>query len=169
MAVLIGFAAPTPQSFFIGVAVAALGESLRLWALLHIGAKTRSTRKIRADHLVTSGPFGYIRNPLYFGNGLICLGVVVASGNYWLLLLLPALFFFWCRYIIPGEEQFLDSTFGEEFRAYCAKVRRFLPRLTRYRTGGRCHRMGEVLPAELNTIVSVQIILLVLGRGWLPL
>lgn len=162
------FADPSPISFLTGVAVVTAGEILRLWSLFHIGSKTRSTCRIRADHLITTGPFAYIRNPLYFGNGLICCGAVIASGTYWLLLVLPALFFFWCRYIIPGEEAFLSGAFGEDFRHYRAAVRRFVPRLTPYRSGRARFRLRDVLPGELNTIVLAQLVLLVLGREWLP-
>lgn len=168
VAVLWWFARPCPLAFVAGVGIATLGEGLRLWAIRHVGPKTRSSRKLRADGLVTTGPFAYVRNPLYLGNALLCLGIAVASGTPWLPLGLPLLFLFWWRSIIPAEERFLAGAFGDEFARYRAQVRRFLPRLTPYRRAPGAFPPREVLRAELSTIVSAEIVLVVIGRAWLP-
>src|SRR5436189_2811213 len=55
----------TGAPFWIaGAAVVAAGEGIRLWAVHHIGAISR-TRSDRLGPLVASGPFSYVRNPLY--------------------------------------------------------------------------------------------------------
>lgn len=166
--VVLALTRPSAALFLTGLVVAALGESLRMWSLAHIGPKTRSSRKIRADQLVVTGPFAHLRNPLYVGNFTICSGVVLASGNLWLLPLLPALFFFWHRYIIPAEESFLESSFGDAFHAYCAEVPRYLPRWKPYRKGPGEFRFRETIAGELNTLVAMEILLVVLGWPWLP-
>src|SRR5262249_48649360 len=56
-----------------GVVLTAAGEALRLWAVHHIGAISR-TRSGRLGPLVESGPFALVRNPLYVGNVLLWLG-----------------------------------------------------------------------------------------------
>src|SRR5215467_5838280 len=52
--------APRQVLLIVGVAVVALGEAIRLWAVLHIGAISR-TRSDRLGPLVATGPFGYVR------------------------------------------------------------------------------------------------------------
>jgi len=79
----------------------------------------------RSTALVTSGAFRITRNPMYLGMVLILLGVAVLFGT--LGPLLPIPFFVWviqARFIV-GEERFLEEIFGEEYRAYKRRVRRW--------------------------------------------
>ena len=61
-------------SFILGFIVALTGEGLRLWGVCYAGSETRTTGSVGGTYLVVSGPFAYIRNPLYAGNILIYLG-----------------------------------------------------------------------------------------------
>ena len=63
------------QNLWVGLAVLVAGESLRLWAVGHIGGRSR-TRGETVGALETGGPFGLLRNPLYLGNG----GIALALG-----------------------------------------------------------------------------------------
>ena len=80
----------------------------------------------RSTALVTAGPYRYTRNPMYVGLTLILLGV-------WLLLgtataAVPIAIFVWIiqERFIRGEERFLDEIFGEEYRGYKSRVRRWI-------------------------------------------
>ena len=57
-----------------GVAITVLGELIRLWGVHHIGAISR-TRSERLGPLVASGPFAWLRNPLYVGNIALWVGL----------------------------------------------------------------------------------------------
>ena len=76
--------------------------------------------------LVTSGPYRAGRNPMYLGLTLIYLGVGGTQGQVWPLLLLPVLLGYLDRVVIPVEERRLLQVFGDEYRQYCARVRRWL-------------------------------------------
>jgi len=72
----------TPLSW-LGVLVVAAGEGIRLWAVHHIGAISR-TRSERLGPLIDGGPFGRVRNPLYLGNILIWVGFALSARLLWL-------------------------------------------------------------------------------------
>jgi len=119
-------------SWIIGSIVLVSGEFLRLWGVIYAGSLTRTTTNVKADQLVTSGPFAHVRNPLYIGNILIYLGVGIVSLALFPYLQLVALAWFVFQYIliISIEEEFLESKFGEQFIDYKEKVPRFIPKLS---------------------------------------
>ncbi len=59
------------------------GELLRLYAVAFIGSVSRTRSESTGAQVVTTGPFGYVRNPLYVGNFLITMGVTVYGGRAW--------------------------------------------------------------------------------------
>jgi len=66
-------------SWIIGSIVLVSGELLRLWGVTYAGSLTRTTTTVKANQLVTSGPFAYVRNPLYIGNILMYVGFGIIS------------------------------------------------------------------------------------------
>ena len=108
-----------------GGLVLLFGELLRLWAVGHIGARSR-TRTGEVGGLVETGPFGLCRNPLYVGNGLILMGVGLWSGPLWGL---AWLLFVAVQYaaIVRWEEAVLLKKHGKSFQAYCDRVPRWWP------------------------------------------
>jgi protein-S-isoprenylcysteine O-methyltransferase Ste14 len=126
------YAQSSATGFWAGIPIIALGEAIRIWSHGYL----RKTRK-----LATSGPYGYVRNPLYLGNFLIGLGFCVIMWHPAIVALYTIGFFgvYWVT--VKGEEERLVYTFGQTFGDYCKAVRRFLPRLTPYR-GGRRRRFA---------------------------
>ncbi len=76
--------------------------------------------------LVTEGPFRFTRNPLYVAGTLIYLAVALWLDNLWMLLLLPLLVAAVDRLVIVPEERYLEGVFGDAYRAYRARVRRWV-------------------------------------------
>ena len=116
-----GLAAP------IGIAALALGLAVTLWAVMSFRRARTSpllTRPTMA--LVTSGPYRFSRNPIYLGYTLMYLGAAFWAGSAWPVILLP--FGLWVMYraVITREEAYLESRFGEDYRAYRRRVRRWL-------------------------------------------
>ncbi len=114
-------------SWAVGLAIAAAGELLRLAGVAVAGSGTR--RRSRAvHHLVTDGPFAWVRNPLYLGNGLAWLGVAVITGAPWLIPAAVAVFAIEYGLIVRYEEGVLESHFGAAYLAYKGRTGRWLPR-----------------------------------------
>lgn len=80
----------------------------------------------RASALVTSGIYRHTRNPMYIGFLLVLLGWAVYLGSFWALAGPVAFVLYMSRFQIMPEERALSALFGEEYRAYCARVRRWL-------------------------------------------
>ena len=109
----------------VGICLVALGQGIRFWAS---GCITRYRgEKIGAENLVTWGPYAFVRNPLYLGNGLIGAGWGILAGWKALCVFLGAFVVLYGIFIVPCEEEFLEKKFGEEYRNYKRKTGRFLP------------------------------------------
>lgn len=76
--------------------------------------------------IVTGGPYGYSRNPMYTGLALCFAGLGVAIDKPWLLIVLPFTLLAVYRLLIRPEEHYLEGRFGEAFLAYKKAVRRWL-------------------------------------------
>jgi protein-S-isoprenylcysteine O-methyltransferase Ste14 len=93
----------------------------------HFGrAETPVTPWRAARRLVVSGPYRLSRNPDYVGQALVVAGLGLLLGNGWVLLAMaPALLL--VRYgVIAREERYLERKFGEDYRHYRERVRRWL-------------------------------------------
>jgi protein-S-isoprenylcysteine O-methyltransferase Ste14 len=76
--------------------------------------------------LVFSGPYRYSRNPDYIGQALVYVGVALVANSWWPLFILPVVVFVVQRFVIEREERYLEAKFGQEYREYRARVRRWL-------------------------------------------
>ena len=128
------FANPTIASLVIGFAIAIFGEYLRFWGVSWAGSETRTTGGVGGTYLIISGPFAYVRNPLYVGNILLYVGIGIMSLALFPYLQIVALIFFSLQYhfIVLEEEGYLVDEFSD-YGEYCKQVPRFFPRLTPYK------------------------------------
>jgi protein-S-isoprenylcysteine O-methyltransferase Ste14 len=76
--------------------------------------------------LVFGGPYRFTRNPMYLGMALVYSAVALVLDLPWALLLLPLVLLVIGTRVIAREERYLDAKFGEEYRAYRGRVRRWL-------------------------------------------
>src|SRR3990167_4300142 len=108
---------------------------IRLWGVSWAGSETRTTDKPGGTYLIMSGPFAYLRNPLYLGNILIYFGIGIMFFAIFPYLQIFAMAFFFIQYyfIIKSEEEYLLGEYGDQYRNYSANVRRFITRITPYK------------------------------------
>lgn len=76
--------------------------------------------------VVSDGPFSYSRNPMYLSLALIYLGFASILNDLLTVLILIPVFFIVNWRIIPYEEKYLEAKFGDQYRTYRNKVRKWL-------------------------------------------
>jgi len=134
LCVMVIFAQPSLESMVAGLAAVFAGEFLRLWGVAIAGSETRTTDRVGGTFLVTTGPFAYVRNPLYLGNIIVYVGFGLMSFALFPWLPVLALVFFTWEYtmIVSLEEQHLAVKFEGQYERYRRSVPRFVPTLKRY-------------------------------------
>ena len=76
--------------------------------------------------LMRTGPYTFSRNPMYVAWTLIYLAITLLVNTGWLFILFPVSLLIIHFYDVRREEHFLEQNFGEEYRQYRARVRRYL-------------------------------------------
>lgn len=79
-----------------------------------------------SDHLVTSGPFSFTRNPIYLANALVMIGAGFITGIGWLFIFAVVGGFLTQKLAIEPEERHLQARFGKRYLDYKKKVRRWV-------------------------------------------
>lgn len=111
-----------------GLAVGLGGTMLLVWAAVLLGPFLMHEAAIREDHvLIESGPYRFVRHPVYTGYLALLLGSGVASLNGCLLLLWPVSFV-GIRIQAASEERLLVARFGRDYERYAGRAGRLVPR-----------------------------------------
>lgn len=124
------FGSPVANALVLGLGavLAVAGEFLRCLTIGYDYIK-RGGRdgKVYADSLVKGGVYAHTRNPMYVGNCLIAIGLILYSGAPFAILVLVPFFLFVYVSITSAEEAYLSGRFGDDYRDYCGRVNRYLP------------------------------------------
>ena len=122
------FSSPTQIPLAVGLGVATLGLIIRAWACGHL----RKTNELDA-----SGPYAYTRNPLYLGTFIIALGFGVASGSWWLFLLVGLYIGSIYFPVMNVEAIVLSRRLGKEYEEYAENVPLLFPRFSPWKKSDR--------------------------------
>ena len=99
------------------------------WLFVHLGRNVTPTHKTRADHtLVTTGPYRWVRHPLYSAGIIFWFGISLLAATWVFMALTGAALLFLLRRV-PQEEADLLEKFGDNYRAYMEHTGRFFPRV----------------------------------------
>jgi protein-S-isoprenylcysteine O-methyltransferase Ste14 len=152
---------PSAFSIAVGLPLAFAGEAIRAWAVGYSGVTTRSDT-VEAPALVTAGPYAYVRNPLYVGNFVTATGFALAytgankpltraaivAASLGVMLGVYAV-------IIPHEEAFLQTAFGEAFEEYRSSVPRIFPALEPAAQQSGSYDPSVIGRAESRTFITL--------------
>ena len=80
------------------------------------------------ERIVEAGPYRWVRNPMYLGHLIFLAGLALGLRS-WIGLGLLVFHLFWFHGRVREDERHLEALFGEPYRAYCARVKRWIPGL----------------------------------------
>lgn len=107
----------------LGTGIVLVGIVLRIWAQQHLHYRLKGHKQLTA-----TGPYGFVRNPLYIGNTIMCVGATIASELLWLI----PITIFWCigiySIVIRYEEEHLLEKYGDAYRKYLSEIARWFPK-----------------------------------------
>jgi protein-S-isoprenylcysteine O-methyltransferase Ste14 len=155
----------SPARFAAAIPLLILGQGLRFWAAGFI-PKYR-TLVVDAPKLVITGPYAWMRNPLYAGNGIMGMGWALMAGWIWEAVFAVIYFALYSFTIIPFEEKFLLDSFGEEYEIYKKStpslipgIRNFKEKITKSRGGFDAKKSWfmERHSLRMNIVVTIIII-----------
>ncbi len=130
--------------------LAGLGAGIRALTVGHVpaGTSARVTTRQDAESLNTTGLYSLVRHPLYLGNVLIGMALVLIVGSWWFAAV--SLLAFWIYYerIMYAEEAYLRRRFGEPFEEWAESTPPFVPRPSGWRS--------PELPFSLKTVLRLE-------------
>lgn len=122
---------PFAARYYAGSALVIAGIVFSIWARVHLGGNWSGSVTVKTGHeLIRSGPYRFVRHPIY--TGLLCaiLGTAIAEDQWraWLALVIIGLAV-WRKWRV--EERFMEETFGAAYRDYRRAVPAIIPGLPR--------------------------------------
>ncbi|RYZ49155.1 MAG: isoprenylcysteine carboxylmethyltransferase family protein [Proteobacteria bacterium] len=124
---LLVFCKATALTATLGLILIAFGELFRIYSVAFIGTVSRTRSHSTGQKLITSGPFAYVRNPLYVGNFGITAGIALLGANVWIFVATVVLFCVQYYFIVRFEEDLLLERFGEEYAEFLRTTPRWIP------------------------------------------
>jgi len=112
---------------WLGAIVFTLALALVAWAISTMTrAGSNVPTRLPTTTIVETGPYRFTRNPIYLGMVLGLMGLAIAFNSLWLLKMLVPFALVICYGVITREEAYLERKFGDVYRRYRARVRRWL-------------------------------------------
>jgi protein-S-isoprenylcysteine O-methyltransferase Ste14 len=143
--------------FYVSVLISLSGLALRWLTLGFVrpGTSGRNTRGQRADSLNTSGMYSVVRNPLYLGNFVAMLGVLVCVKVWWVVAIFTLFYWLYIERVIAAEEAYLEARFGTAYRSWAEATPAFIPRFRNWRSSEQPFSPWLVLRREYNGLLAV--------------
>jgi protein-S-isoprenylcysteine O-methyltransferase Ste14 len=148
--VYLWLAKPTAVTIVAGSIVVGFGLLIRALA---------SGQLKKNEELATSGPYSYMRNPLYFGSTLIGIGFAMAARDIWVWIVLATFCVLIYVPVIRSEEAFLRSAFPD-FGLYARRVPRLLPRWSGESLSAGFSRALYLKHREYNALIGAVLMML---------
>ena len=142
------------------VAVSLLGLAVRCATVGCVSAGTsgRNTRDgQQAAELNTTGWYSVVRHPLYLGNFLILLGMLLYTEVWWFVGLVVLAFWLYYERIMYAEERYLERRFGDAFRRWAVQTPTFLPDFRLWRSPGLSFCWRTVLRREYTAFFQIAV------------
>jgi protein-S-isoprenylcysteine O-methyltransferase Ste14 len=122
----LNFAPVNPVLSSLGVILCAAGMAFLVWGRQHLGKNWSQTVAVKKGHeLVTSGPYRYVRHPMYAGGLVASVASAVVCGGAWVfLLVILGTLFLWR---IGAEDKLMEQQFPDEYPDYKKRTWALIP------------------------------------------
>lgn len=115
----------------VGLALCLVGAAFRFATIALVPKGTSSNHRVLAvQGLNTEGPYAVVRHPLYLANAHLVVGLLCLAHTPWAWGIGLAYFALSYAFIIHAEERLLESTYGDAWRAWAARVPAWVPKLS---------------------------------------
>jgi len=119
------------------------------------GTSGRNTSEQRANILNVTGLYSIVRNPLYLGNFIVALGIVLSLKTWWFIALFGLAYWLYIERIVAVEETYLSAKFGKQYDEWAGATPCFFPRLSLWRAPAERFSLRTVLRREYNGVLVV--------------
>lgn len=142
---------------FISYVISFVGLAIRWYTVGTVpsGTSGRNTQSQRADSLNTTGMYSIVRNPLYLGNFIAILGVLLSFKVWWFILIGTMAYWIYIERIIATEERYLTEKFGDAYVEWSSRTPIFVPRFGQWVPPMYKFNLRKVLRAEYNGVMVV--------------
>lgn len=144
---------------YLSVVLSITGFAVRAYTIgtTPRGTSGRNTDKQVAEQLNTSGIYSVVRHPLYLGNYLMWIGIVLFTKNFSFTIIVSLLYWIYYERIMFAEERFLERKFGDVYLNWSKKVPAFVPQISSFRKSDVSFSMKSVLRREYSGVLATVI------------
>ena len=139
------------------LAVSFFGLVMRCLTVGHVpkGTSGRNTREQIAESLNTTGMYSILRHPLYFGNFIIYLGIILSLQVWWLAPLIILAIILYIERIMLAEEGFLRGKFGDSYLQWANRTPAYWPRFKQWQRPSLPFSFRNVLKREYTGFFGI--------------
>lgn len=144
----------------LAIGVSFIGQWIRAYTVGTTPASTsgRNTAEQVAESLNSKGIYATVRHPLYLGNYLMWIGIVIYTVNPWFVLVVSLMYWLYYERIMFAEERFLERKFGAAYLDWSLKAPAFIPKFSQFVAPAIPFSFTTVLRREytgvLNTVIG---------------
>jgi protein-S-isoprenylcysteine O-methyltransferase Ste14 len=143
----------------LAVAVCVLGFIIRAYTIgtTPKGTSGRNTQEQVAEQLNSTGIYSIVRHPLYLGNYLMWIGIVLFTKNIGFVIIVSLLFWIYYERIMFAEERFLERKFGDAYLNWSLKAPAFIPKFLQFKKSNLPFSLKSVLRREYSGVLATVI------------
>ncbi|MCF7857735.1 MAG: isoprenylcysteine carboxylmethyltransferase family protein [Candidatus Cloacimonetes bacterium] len=137
---------------WVCIGFSVLGFIMRAYTIGQVPKRTsgRNTKKQIAEVLNTTGIYSVVRHPLYLGNFLMWMGVILFTRSIWVTIIFSLMFWVYYERIMYAEEAFLTEKFDQDYIDWAKKTPPFFPRWKQYQKSKLVFSWKNVLKREYS-------------------